>query len=638
MDDHWENKTVLTRRLFTEYSKAYFQRYRRAFRSVCMVAFLVLLCLATVGAFAAAAYRRLWFLPPAAAAAGAFFLFLFFRGYRFGLDRDFRKTLNPYGEENTFRYSFSEDGILQSSVNLQKTIPYRQVSGAAETRNLFLIVLDRQCLILDKNGFPGSAPEDPALFLSFLAQKCPDAGIGLPDRNTAAREWAGRVFAAAAVFLLLMQLSCLLFGGRFGFSYIGGDLPGRINRLILLSALVSVQFFGMRRALKTFATVALLLLFSLNLTAMRSDGGSYRSTVSFSPGMRRELAVGQDSATGKTTVSRDVFLLFARPGETLPYTAAGMPKLQWLTSGVCAATYREPDGKVHQYVATYGDPGGRTSYLSVEAALGGSWQLEGKNTAGRKLTADTTGITVTDGAKAEHYAPSDCVQSGTLALNLCRNGLPEWTVALGDGCGIGPDGLIEAGGTVVLCPVSMGITAPLTFVSTSRPSAPVSSKPAPPSSTGGGEKGGGPAEILAEQFEKSPDLSGFQSRQDLVRVKSDSTDPFEVGLLAMKENAEQFAGNGYDSGVRITEMQLLAGDSEEFLIEIKSSETSSGSGGSETAEFDRLFRVRKGKGVFLAVRVGYGQDGASGLKKLDPPRVFKASGNPEYRFSVPARK
>lgn len=637
MDGNWENKIVLTKRLFTEYAKAYFRGYRRTFRSVCMVAFLGFLCLAAVGAFAAAAYRRLWLLPAAAAAAGAFFLLLFFMGYRFGLNKKFRKTLNPYGEENSFAYSFSEDGIHLNAVNLQKTIPYQRVAGAMETQSLLLIALDKQCLILDKNGFSGSAPKDPALFLSFLAQKCPDAKIGSPDRNAAARECAGRAFAAAGFFLLLMRLSCLLFGGRFGFSYIGGDLPGRIDRGALLLALVSVQLFGMRRALKNFAAAALLLLFFLSLAATRSYGGSYRSTVSFSPGMRRELAVGQDSATGKTTVYRDVFLLFARSGETLPHTAAGMPKLQWLTSDVCAVTYREPDGKVHQYVGAYGGPGGGTSYLSVEAALSGSWRLEGKNTAGRTLTADPDGITVTDGAKTEHYAPADCVQSGTLALNLCSGGLPEWTVALGDGCGIGPDGLVGAGGSVVLCPVSMGITASLTFVSTSRPVPPASSPPVQPS-PGEGEKGGGPAEILAEQFEKSPDLSGFQSRQDLVRVKSDSSDPFGVGLLVMKENAEQFAANGYDSDVRVTEMQLLAGDSEEFLIEVKSSETSSGPGGSETAEFDRIFRVRKGKGVFLAVRVGYGEDGAAGLKKLDPPRVFKASGNPEYRFAVPAQR
>ena len=102
------------------------------------------------------------------------------------------------------------------------------------------------------------------------------------------------------------------------------------------------------------------------------------------------------------------------------------------------------------------------------SALVGVWEPIGQNTAGWRLEAtDGPGghITLENGSYRYEYEYSDCVQAGTLALALCRGGLPEWTVALGQDFEFqnADSGGVAGGGSIVVCRVSMEKTAPLTM-------------------------------------------------------------------------------------------------------------------------------------------------------------------------------
>ena len=165
------------------------------------------------------------------------------------------------------------------------------------------------------------------------------------------------------------------------------------------------------------------------------------------------------------------FLCFARPYQQFSYTVYGNPKIQWLTGDICAITYvSEENGPVHQMVATFGDRGRDASYY-VEAALDGSWEPSGKNTAGWKLVRDTKGIVLSNGSTEYDYSTKDCVQYGLTSIVLCKNQVPQWAVALNEDCKIDPKTLLVSyGGTLTLCQVSMSQTAPLVLRSTSKSS------------------------------------------------------------------------------------------------------------------------------------------------------------------------
>lgn len=191
--------------------------------------------------------------------------------------------------------------------------------------------------------------------------------------------------------------------------------------------------------------------------------------VAYGLGVRASISLGGNLAvfyknpvTGKTVHLRGLH------AQTFPYAVQGGLKMQWLTHDVCTATYDGEDGCTHQYIATFGDRGSGISYYNVGAAIAGEWAPADKNSAGWRLEASEGRdghITLENGSYRYEYEYSECVQAGTLALALCKNGIPEWTVALGEDFVFqnNDSGSVAAGGSIVVCRVSMEKTAPVTM-------------------------------------------------------------------------------------------------------------------------------------------------------------------------------
>lgn len=153
-------------------------------------------------------------------------------------------------------------------------------------------------------------------------------------------------------------------------------------------------------------------------------------------------------------------------GTQFPYPVVGRMKEQWLTGDCCAVTYQTIDGSTHVYLATYGDRGDGLSYYYVENALYGTWRENQSLTdPGYQLshTGETGGVQVTPGDRYG-WTYRNNVQFGTLGLALCdEDGLPQWVVVLGKNYAFDENDLPAAGSNIVLCPVSMEATTPITL-------------------------------------------------------------------------------------------------------------------------------------------------------------------------------
>ena len=149
-----------------------------------------------------------------------------------------------------------------------------------------------------------------------------------------------------------------------------------------------------------------------------------------------------------------------------PYPVVGRMKEQWLTGDCCAITYQTIDGSTHVYLATYGDRGDGLSYYYVQSALYGTWRENDSVTSpGYQLRHDgeITGVQVTPPDRYG-WTYDNNVQFGTIGLALCdEDGLPQWVVVLGRDYTFDEHDLPAAGSTIVLCPVSMDATAPITL-------------------------------------------------------------------------------------------------------------------------------------------------------------------------------
>ena len=357
------------------------------------------------------------------------------------------------------------------------------------------------------------------------------------------RKIIGILFGAISILIFIMQILYVLLGKRYEIFYADDKLFYIANALFVCMTFTSViLLLRKKKAILVYSIICFLIL-ALNFSTMALFNSNIKSTISYAPYFKNTLVLRQNQETGKTVVCRNRFLWFVRPTEQFPYTVDENVKIQWLTNDICAVTYKSTDSNTHQYVVTYGDRGSGISYLEVTSALYGTWEPNDKNISGLSIRFDKNAIELKNSEIDEKYQYSDCVQFGTLAVVLWKDGHPKWTIALNNDCKIGADGLIEYGGTITICEVSIGKTAEIKLVSSTKSST---------SSIGFDSKkakqqGQQLKDDLNKILNKKSDLTSIENTASFIKVTSNSTDMFLIGRIALEENIKQLTNNGFDN-------------------------------------------------------------------------------------------
>ena len=214
----------------------------------------------------------------------------------------------------------------------------------------------------------------------------------------------------------------------------------------LLAACFAVRFWKRRTGWASVAAAAVFaLLFALNAVVCDQNSAAFmQTTVTSPPEGGGEAVFKTDTASGETAEYRRRFFFFAKERGAFPYAADGERKIQWLAPDVCAVTYQDGAGRIHQYVSANGDRGTGISYYYVLNAVWGGWGAA--DGSGWTITAENQKITLKMGDVTEVYSAEECVQRGMLALLLCRDGLPQWTLVLDENCRLEErTDLVEAG-------------------------------------------------------------------------------------------------------------------------------------------------------------------------------------------------
>ena len=469
--------------------------------------------------------------------------------------------------------------------------------------------------------------------------------VGIAKR--AAKESGRRRFFLSALALLpaiavlCMQIFFLYVRRTYQIEYITEWLPWlffSVAALAVAGALcISLQKRLARLVCAGIGAGVLLLFLVLGIYASMKPY-ALRTIASVSPDHRHMAVLKYEKETGRVLTYQNQKLWFARRSDQFPYTAEEDIKMQWLAEDVCAVTYKSPDDRqVHQYVLTYGDRGdGITTYYVYNVVQGG-WSAEGKNTAGWELKTGPEGITVVSPSEGEEtYAFDECVQFGTLAIALCKGGLPQWTLALEEDCQISDTDCIEAG-TVALCKVTMEKSAPIYFTRGEFPDREWRKNLAAEDAQ---ELGKALAKEMKETLKVDPTLAEYESTvYGGIKIETEETDIFWIVRCAMEERLKISSANGGDVDCQILYMELIAGDSYDCVVQVKSREMYTGSAGEKSqADMETTFRVMKGEGVYLLCPVGYGTDAAAGL---DPPAMRQERDTEEeekYHFFVPAQE
>ena len=190
---------------------------------------------------------------------------------------------------------------------------------------------------------------------------------------------------------------------------------------------------------------------------MCNNGFENKCLVSFSSDFSNELVLKANKSTGAIKLYRNQKLfLFAKEKEQFDYELEGNIKIQWLTNDICGITYKDKNGKLREFVVTYGDRGNGISYYYVTTAISGNWQVFTQYGNATQMLVDSKGITIKKNGKSELFEYENCKQYGTISLVLYKNDVPKFVIALDKNCEIDEKtNIIKKGGTITLSEISM---------------------------------------------------------------------------------------------------------------------------------------------------------------------------------------
>ncbi len=237
----------------------------------------------------------------------------------------------------------------------------------------------------------------------------------------------GIIFALLAISLFIGQMGFILLRVTLYIEYIDDRLFYIINiacSMFIWAALVLLfTFTKQQKQLLTSLLVVFILIHGVLTIQSPSKVTNIRST---SPDGEHMLVLKHHVDKNEIIYYRPLYLLFARPMERLTSVSDEDLSITWLANDVAALTYEEPDGRLQQFVATYGYRG-TTSYYHVGPEINGNWQGEDAS-----VRSDMEGITVDHGGTSTLFTWENIEQFGTLAIVLKEDNEAKWTIALNE--------------------------------------------------------------------------------------------------------------------------------------------------------------------------------------------------------------
>ena len=265
------------------------------------------------------------------------------------------------------------------------------------------------------------------------------------------------------VICFIIQLGYITILRKHGYEYVSDIVYYIINEIIVITAIIPSIYITQYSKIKNklisniIVTCVAIILTTTNFAFMLNNGFKNKCIVSFSSDFSNELVLKQNKETGETILYKNAKLfIFAKPKEKFSYAVEGKIKHQWLVNDVCSITYKDKDGKLREFVATYGDRSNGISYYYVTTAISGDWQTRSQYGTQIEMSMDSKGIKIKKDKKSEEFEYDKIKQYGTLATVLYKNETPKYVIALNKDCKIDEKTeIIKRDGTITLTEVSM---------------------------------------------------------------------------------------------------------------------------------------------------------------------------------------
>lgn len=164
MEKIFEVKTVITKEILTEFAQKTYNIRSKKMRSLLLFMSLAFALMAFYSF-----YGKDYWSFSLMILGTAFLIFMFFKGYIFTVNENLKNFKGLYGQVPQLTYVFSEENLNEITSQSNLTLDYNEITNIMETKKLYILIIKKVGVILEKDGFTvGNANA----FKLFIDEKC----------------------------------------------------------------------------------------------------------------------------------------------------------------------------------------------------------------------------------------------------------------------------------------------------------------------------------------------------------------------------------------------------------------------------------------------------------------------------------
>ncbi|RHP55166.1 XRE family transcriptional regulator [Coprobacillus sp. AF31-1BH] len=427
--------------------------------------------------------------------------------------------------------------------------------------------------------------------------------------------------------LLILQIGYFAVLKRFEFEYIHSMNQIIFNLIILCCLFINYCLIKKKNIKIQYVLIGCLGVIIISIFGLHSFQKTEEIS-SFSSNLKNRAVLKYDDDQHRLDIYHYTYLCFARKSDTVATEINGYHG-KWLTNDCYVFTYSNEENQRKVNVSTFGDRGDGISYFNIFPTLQGEWFNKNNGETKTYLKESAGQLTLKIKNKTQYFDASETKQNGTIALTLSKDEEAQYIIVLDENCILNDDNLLDKNGTIQVYNLQKDSSVTLycgTYKEDKKEQEEIDNDYR--------KQAKELVNKMDAYLKKDSTLPRFDDRDTLFKVPSSSNDFYVVTRDAYFHSLKLFKQGGTQETGQIKQIKVLAGDINDFYVEMTYTSTITYLGETETMDITYKYRIKKGKDCYLVAFIGYRVPGDIGLVKCDPVIEKDVSTNEDYAYSV----
>lgn len=427
--------------------------------------------------------------------------------------------------------------------------------------------------------------------------------------------------------LLILQLGYFAVLKRFEFEYIHSMNQIIFNLIILCCLFINYCLIKKKNIKIQYVLIGCLGVIIISIFGLHSFQKTEEIS-SFSSNLKNRAVLKYDDDQHRLDIYHYTYLCFARKSDTVATEINGYHG-KWLTNDCYVFTYSNEENQRKVNVSTFGDRGNGISYFNIFPTLQGEWFNKNNGETKTYLKESAGQLTLKIKNKTQYFDADETKQNGTIALTLSKDEEAQFIIVLDENCILNDDNFYHKNGTIQVYNLQKDSSVTLycgTYKEDKKEQEEIDNDYR--------KQAKELVNKMDAYLKKDSTLPRFDDRDTLFKVPSSSNDFYVVTRDAYFHSLKLFKQGGAQETGQIKQIKVLAGDINDFYVEMTYTSTITYLGETETMDITYKYRIKKGKDCYLVAFIGYRVPGDIGLVKCDPVIEKDVSTNEDYAYSV----